>query len=70
VTVVIVISEKVDGNKREAQASHPAYFRAESSEGSYVRQVVTYLSTFGFLPGEGAGQKRDLRKFATSSAVR
>jgi hypothetical protein len=60
----------MSATKREAHASEPTYFGEECSEGSDVRQGVTHLCSFGFLPGEGAGQKRDLRKSATSSAMR
>ena len=35
-----------------------------------MKQVVTHLLFFGFLPAEGAGRKRDLKKSATSSDVR
>ena len=56
--------------KREAQASQSAYFGAESSVGSEVRQVVTHRSSFAFLLCWGFGQKRLLRYVATSPGVR
>ncbi len=38
--------------------------------GSEVRQAVTHLISFDFLPPMGAGRKRALRRYAISLGVR